>query len=133
MTKHDMSEAEKAAKLADALKLAAQRAGMVDLDGLKLLSDTSKSKVTLEESPYGTTVKGADEVIHSLRERWPDLFVKKMKDRSSEEQATWWAEHKKKFPDGRLRPGPLDVSKKAKAMSEDERRKFLDECKRHEW
>jgi hypothetical protein len=53
----------------EALKVAAQKAGMIDLDGLKL---ADMSKVTLEDNG---TVKGVDELIAALKERGETIFV----------------------------------------------------------
>ena len=94
------------------LKVAAQKAGMIDLDGLKL---ADVSKVTLEDD--GVTVKGADELMVALKESKPYLFgtpnkgtsntnpppppgdtqPKKAKDMTPDERAAYLQEHKKKF------------------------------------
>jgi hypothetical protein len=113
--------------VSEALKVAALKAGMVDLDGLKL---ADMSKMTLEQGPYGVTVRGADAVIHSLKERWPDLFSKHARHMSEAEMAAWWKDHARKFPGGAPRPEPLDLTRKAKDMSPAEREAFLKECAR---
>lgn len=93
------------------LKVAAQKAGMIDLDGLKL---ADISKVTLEADG---TVKGADELMTALKEAKPYLFgqvtkgtsspnppptpgdnqPKLAKDMTEAERAAFLAEHKRKF------------------------------------
>jgi hypothetical protein len=125
--KHDMSEAQKAAKLAAELKAAAQRARMIDLDWLKL-ADTSK--VTLEEGPYGVTVKGADELMTALKKEKPYLFSKHMRDMNETERAEWWKEHTRRFPGGAPQPEPMSTDKMAKDMSPAEQDAFLKECAR---
>jgi hypothetical protein len=127
--KHEMSEAERAEALIAGLRVAAQRARLIDLDWLQTL-DTGK--ITLREGPYGVTVEGADELMSQLKQSKPHLFQKHMKDMSPSEQAAWWAEHKKKFRDGSPPPKPLDMSKTAKEMSPREREAFLKECARRE-
>lgn len=94
------------------LKLAAQKAGMIDMDGLKL---ADVSKVTLEEDG---SVKGADELMVALKEAKPYLFgtvqkgtsnqmpapkagdtgaPKMAKDMTADERAAFLRDHKKKF------------------------------------
>lgn len=110
--------AEKAAQAANErviraeLKVAAQKAGMIDLDDLKVADLT---KVTLEDD--GVTVKGADELLASLKERKPHLFgqpnrgssnptpppppgdpqPKMAKDMTPAERDAWFRDHKRKF------------------------------------
>jgi hypothetical protein len=115
-----MSDDQKTA----ALKAAALRAGMIDLDALAL-ADTGK--VTL--GAYGSVI-GADEVVAQLKHDKPHLFMKKMKEMTPAEQATWWDEHKKKFPDGGPKPEPMDLTKHARDMTEREREAFVKECAR---
>ncbi|SIO50114.1 hypothetical protein SAMN05443247_06636 [Bradyrhizobium erythrophlei] len=126
-TVSEMSETEKAAKLADGLKVAAQRARLVDLDWLKLI-DTSK--VTLEEGPYGVTVKGADEVMASLKMEKPFLFGKHARDMSEAEMAAWWKDHARKFPDGGPPRAPMPTDRHMRDMSENERQEWLREYSR---
>ncbi|WMT77457.1 hypothetical protein [Bradyrhizobium sp. Ash2021] len=102
------------------MKAAALKAGMIDLDGLKL---ADMSKVTLE--PNGE-VTGADQLMVGLKERWPDLFAKHARNMTPEEAAARLAELKRESEKFK----PLDLSKTAKEMSSVERKKFLDECKR---
>ncbi len=99
------------------LKVAAQRAGMVDLDGLKLADLT---KVTLEADG---SVKGADGLMIALKERWPGLFrLKRAKDMTPQEAATKLAELRKGPP-----PEPMPIDKTAKEMSPREREAWLRE------
>jgi hypothetical protein len=112
--------------IGEALKAAALKAGMHDLDGLKL---ADVSKVTL--GAYGSVI-GADEVVAELKAAKPFLFVKKMKDMTPAEQDAWWKDHKKKFRDGAPPPKPLDMSKMAREMSPAEQDAFLKECARRE-
>ena len=92
------------------LKVAAQKAGMIDLDGLKL---ADLSKVTLEDD--GVTVKGADELMTALKEAKPYLFGVPNKGTSNTTPP----------------PPPGDTApKKAKDMTEDERQAFLREHKK---
>jgi hypothetical protein len=104
-----VSAAEKAANdriLRAELKTAALKAGMVDLDGLKLADLT---KVTLDESGE---VQGADELMASLKEAKPYLFGQPVQGTSSTAPA----------------PKPGDVKPKtAKEMSAEERARFLRE------
>jgi hypothetical protein len=109
-----------------AMKVAAIKAGMIDLDWLKVVDVT---KITLQDDG---SVKGAAELVAALKAAKPHLFQKHMRDMTPAEQAEWWKEHARQFPGGAPRLGPMDLSKKAKDMSEPERRKFLDECKRRE-
>jgi hypothetical protein len=113
-------------RVSAALKAAALKAGMIDLDGLKL---ADVSKVTLEDDG---TVKGAAELVVALKERWPYLFGKHARDMTPEEQVTWWKDHKKKFRDGSPPPKPLDMSKKATDMTRAEQDAFLKDCARRE-
>jgi hypothetical protein len=91
------------------LKVAAQKAGMIDLDGLKL---ADVSKVTLEADG---TVKGADELMTALKEAKPYLFGNATKGSSNPNPPP---------PPGDTQP------KKAKDMTEAERAAFLQEHKR---
>ena len=122
----EMNETERAAKLAVELQAVARKHRMVDLDGLKLI-DTGR--ITLQEDG---SIKGADSAIAELKERWPSLFAKHFRDMSEVERSEWWQEYRKKFPDGRPRPKPMDVSKKASEMSKAEQENFLRECARRE-
>jgi hypothetical protein len=127
MTMKQMTEAERAEKITAELKVAAQKARLIDLDALALADLT---KVKLE--PNGE-VTGADAAIAALKERWPDLFPQKhMRDMSEAERTEWWREHAKKFPNGAPRPGPMPTDRKAKDMSKAEQEAFLKECARRE-
>lgn len=88
------------------LKTAALKAGMVDLDGLKL---ADLSKVTLDESGE---VQGAEELMASLKEAKPYLFGQPVQGTSSTAPA----------------PKPGEVKPKtAKEMTPEERARFLRE------
>jgi hypothetical protein len=77
----DMNETERAEALAAALKGAAQKARMIDLDWLKLVD---MSKVTLEDDG---SVKGADELMAALKEAKPYLFGKHAREMNETERA----------------------------------------------
>src|SRR5258706_9542058 len=107
--------------IAQRLKAAALKAGIVDLDALKLADLT---KVTLEAD--GVTVKGADELMSALKEAKPYLFAKHVRDMSPEEAAAKLAELKRE-----PRPVPVETTKKrASEMSEVERQQYLAEHRR---
>ena len=110
-------------RVSAALKAAALRAGIVDVDALAL-ADLAKDNGTTE---------AAAEIVAALQKDKPFLFQRHMRDMTPSEVDQWWREHAKRFPNGAPRPAPIDVSKMAKDMTEAERRKFLDECKRREW
>jgi len=117
-----MTEATNERVIRARLEVAAQKAGIIDLDALAL---ADMSKVTLEANGE---VKGAEELMIALKEAKPYLFQqKKAKDMTPAEREAWWKEHKR-----RPKLEPLSTDKKARDMSEDERRKFLDECRRRE-
>jgi hypothetical protein len=101
------------------MKVAAQRAGMIDLDALKL-ADTSK--VTLEADG---TVKGADELMTALKEAKPYLFGKHVRDMSLEEQAAALKELKRG-----PKPEPMPIDKTAKEMTPAQRAEFIREVNR---
>jgi uncharacterized membrane protein YqiK len=110
--KEKLSKAEKSANdriIHSELRVFAIKAGMVDLDGLKL---ADVSKITLEDDG---TVKGAEELMAALKEAKPYLFGKP--------------------PTGSSNPAPPPPPgdgqpKKAKDMSEDERKAFLKDHKK---
>jgi hypothetical protein len=102
-----------------ALKTAALRAGLVDMDWLKLV-DTSK--VTL--GAYGE-VKGADELVAGLKAAKPFLFGKRASEMTPQEAAAKLAELKRG-----PKPEPLPIDRTAKEMTEAQRRKWLAEHNR---
>ncbi len=106
--------------IAQRLKLAAQKAGMHDLDGLKL---ADLSRVRLEDD--GVTVKGADELVASFKDSKPYLFAKHVRDMSDTEKAAKLAELKRE-----PRPVPVETTKRASEMSEVERQQYLAEHRR---
>jgi hypothetical protein len=85
----EMSETEMAEAITARVKVAALKAGLIDLDWLKLV-DTSK--VTL--GAYGS-VQGSDELIAELKEAKPYLFGKHARDMTPEQRATKLAELKR--------------------------------------
>jgi ribosomal protein L29 len=101
------------------LKVAAQKARLIDLDWLKLVD---MSKVTLEDDG---TVKGADELMAALKEAKPYLFGKHARDMTPQEAAAKLAELRKGPA-----PEPLDMSKTAREMTPAERAEWLCEHKR---
>jgi hypothetical protein len=105
--------------MSEALKAAAQRAGMHDhLDAA--LADLSRDD---------GTASAAELIVAELKAAKPFLFVMKhMRDMTPVEQAEWWREHARQFPGGAPRPAPMDLSKKAKDMTERERQEFIREC-----
>jgi hypothetical protein len=111
----EMSETEMAAARAG-LKVAAQRARLIDLDWLKLVDMT---KVTLEDDG---TVKGADELMIALKEAKPYLFGKHARDMSEAERAEALAELRKGPA-----PEPMPIDKTAREMSPAERAAWLRE------
>ena len=65
------------------LEAAAKRAGIVDIDAVKLADES----------------KAADESIAALKAAKPYLFEPKMaRDMTELERQEWWREHRKKFP-----------------------------------
>jgi hypothetical protein len=66
-----------ARNVSEALNVAAQKAGMIDLDALAL---ADLSKVTLQDDG---SVKGADELMSALRAAKPYLFGKHVRDMMS--------------------------------------------------
>ena len=106
--------------IAQRMKAAALKAGMHDLDGLKLADMT---KVTLEADG---TVKGADELMAALKEAKPYLFqLKRAKDMTPQEAAVKLAELKRGPP-----PEPMPIDKTAKEMTPAERAEFIREVNR---
>ncbi|SIN82895.1 hypothetical protein SAMN05443247_00022 [Bradyrhizobium erythrophlei] len=108
----------------EALKIAAQKARLIDLDWLKLV-DTSK--VTLQEGKYGAIVQGADELMASLKREKPYLFGKHARDMSEAEMAAWWKDHARKFPGGAPPPKPMPTDRHMRDMSDKEREEWLKE------
>ena|ERR1700716_4368801 len=106
--------------IAAKLKVAAQRAGMIDLDGGLKLADMSK--VTLEDDG---TVRGADELMTAMKKAKPYLFAKLAKDMSPQEAAAALAKIKRGPP-----PEPVETTKRASEMTEAERQAYLREHKR---
>jgi hypothetical protein len=102
--------------IARRLKVVAQKAGMIDLDALKLADVT---KVTLEDDG---TVKGADELMTALKEAKPYLFGKMAREMSDTEKAIALAELCKG-----PKPEPMPIDKTAKEMTPAERAAFLKE------
>jgi hypothetical protein len=120
-----MNDTQKAAKLADGLKAAALKSGMIDLDGLKL-ADTST--VTLEDTAYGMTVVGAEALMAKLKESKPYLFAKHCREMSEPEKAEALAAIlRPKKPE----PVPMPAGKTtAKDLTAAERQQYLTEHQR---
>jgi hypothetical protein len=93
------------------LEVAARKAGLIDLDWLKLVDGKDD----------GT--KGADEVIAALREAKPYLFQPKARDMTPEQRATKLAEIKRGQPPAE--PMPVDV--RASDMTATQRSQWISE------
>jgi hypothetical protein len=109
-----------------AVKVAALKAGIIDPLDAPALVDTSK--VSLQETPYGVVVKGADEVVASLKETQPHLFLfggRRAKDMAPQEAAEALASILR-----RPKPVPVETTKRASEMTEFERRQYLAEHQR---
>jgi hypothetical protein len=99
--------------MSEVLKAAAKRAGIVDLDALAL-ADTSKDD---------GSIANADAIVAALREAKPFLFPPKMaRDMSEAERSEALAAIKRGPP-----PIPVETTKRATEMSEQERREYLRE------
>jgi hypothetical protein len=95
------------------------KARLVDLDWLKIV-DTSN----LALDAYGA-VTGAHELVAKLKADKPFLFGKHARDMTETERAEAWAGFRRE-----PKPAPMDMSKRAKDMSQREREAFLKECAR---
>jgi hypothetical protein len=102
--------------ISEALKVAAQKAGIVDVDALAL-ADLSRDDGTAE---------GAAELVASLKLAKPFLFSPKAKDMNKTERAEALAAIIKSGP----KPEPMPTDKMARDMSPFERGEFIRECSR---
>jgi hypothetical protein len=102
--------------IGEALKVAAQKARLIDLDWLKLVD---VSTVTLGADG---TVKGADELMVKLKEDKPYLFGKHVRDMSEAERAAALAELRKGPA-----PEPMPIDKTAREMTSRQRGEWLKE------
>jgi hypothetical protein len=114
-----MSEADRDAAIRAAMKAAALKARLLDLDWLKLV-DTST--VTLEADG---TVKGADELMVELKAVKPFLFGKHVREMSETERAAELEKLKRGPP-----PEPMPTDLTAKEMTEAQRKEWLREHSR---